>query len=189
MADEAFEEQLQALEDVMSARRYEMTTFEADAWMRIIQAVPRANFLAFLSHHYATSPYAPQPSDATKHLDLSINPDVAFNRLAALVGSVGPYSVPQLDDPILVTAIQLLGGWSAVNEQLPDVSQTHAMRAYRERFDACFNTAITKVRIEGAKPSGGLKAIGSTGGAALGHQSSEPATAPISITNQQRPRS
>ena len=184
-----FSEQLQALTDVMSARRYEMTTFEADAWMRVIKAVPRANFLAFMSHHYATSPYAPQPSDATKHLDLSINPDVAFNRLAALVGSVGPYSAPQLEDPILVTAIQLLGGWSAVNEQLPDVSQSHAMRAYRERFDACFNTAITKVRIEGVRPSDGLKAIGSTSGAAIGHQSSEPAAAPISITNQQRPRS
>ena len=183
-----FGQQLQALTDVMSARRYEMTQFEADAWMRVIKAVPAERFLSFLSHHYATSPFAPQPSDATKHLDLAINPDVAFTRLGALVASVGPYALPPVDDPILVTAIQMLGGWTAVNEQMPDVTQTHAMRAYRERFDAAFNTAITKVRIEGLKPADGLKAIGATSAPLIANATVAPSVVPTSLTNQQRQR-
>ncbi|CAN0083488.1 unnamed protein product, partial [Phaeothamnion confervicola] len=133
----------------MSAHRYEMTEFEADAWMRVIEKVPASRFLAFLSHHFAVSPYAPKVSDATKHLDLTVNPDIAFNRLVALVAAIGPYATPPLDDAILVATVHNLGGWVTVNEQLPDPREAFAVRAYRERFIACFNAAISQVRIEG----------------------------------------
>jgi hypothetical protein len=181
--DQPYSIQLRALGNVMSARRYEMTEFEADAWMAIIQVVPEERFVAFLKHHYTPSPFAPQPSDATKHLDLAINPEVAFIKLAALVASVGPYSVPKDLDPILLATIQALGGWVAVNEHLPDMNQAQAVKAYRTRFDACFNTAVTQVRIEGLRSIDPLKAIGSTTRAQLGHDGDDVTT--LAIT--QRP--
>lgn len=186
MAEADFADQLKALGDVMSARRYEMTDFEADAWLRVIKAVPRQRFLNFLSYHFASSPFAPQVSDATKHLDLAANPDVSFNRLAALVASVGPYAVPQIEDPVLVATIQNLGGWATVNEQLPDPSQPLATKAYRERFNACFNAAITQVRIDGQMPSEPLRAIGHVQRPGLDVKASAPQIT-NSTTHSQRP--
>lgn len=153
-------DQRAALKEVLSAYRYEATQFEAEVWLNIISAVPRDRFIAFLQHHYQTSPYAPKPADATKYLDTAINPDMAFQRLTMAVSSVGPWAVPDVD-PILRQAIHLLGGWSAVNDQMPDVSEIHAMRGFRERFNACFNTAIAQIRIEHIESPEPLKALGS----------------------------
>jgi hypothetical protein len=79
----------QALTEIMAARRYEMTSFEAKAWTKVIDAVSHERFIAFLSHHYATSPYAPTPSDATRCLDLAVNPDISFGRLVGLIRQYG----------------------------------------------------------------------------------------------------
>jgi hypothetical protein len=149
-----------ALQEVLSAYRYEVTDFEAGVWLNIIKAVPRDRFIAFLQHHYQTSPYAPKPADATKYLDTAINPDMAFQRLSLAVSSIGPWTDPKISEPILLQTIHLMGGWSAVNEQMPDVSKTHEMRAFRERFNACFNTALAQIRIERIEVPEPLKGIG-----------------------------
>lgn len=154
-----FGRQLEVLKEVMSARRYEMTSFEADIWIRIIESVSQERFLAFLQHHYMTSPFAPQPSDATRYLDVASNPDVAFARLQRLVSSVGPYQSPVDVDPVMTATIQNLGGWVTVNEQLPDPSDSYGVKAYRERFNAAFNSATAQVRIDGQMPTEPLRGI------------------------------
>jgi hypothetical protein len=151
--------QLSALGEVMAARRYEMTAFEADAWLSVIEAVPQERFLAFLKHHYATSPFAPTPSDATKHLDLSINPEVAFEDLRRLVRELGPYRTPVNVTPLLAHTIEALGGWVQVNAIMPDITNKQELRAFRERFDSAFGTSIVKVRIEGVKETPLLRSI------------------------------
>jgi hypothetical protein len=151
--------QLKALGEVMAARRYEMTQFEADAWLSIIDAVPQDRFLAFLKHHYATSPFAPSPSDATKHLDLGINPDVTFEELRRLVSELGPYRAPVNVTPLMAHTINALGGWVQVNTVMPDVTNKQELRAFRERFDAAFGASIVKVRIEGVKEVPRLRSI------------------------------
>jgi len=150
---------IQRLADVMSARRYEATAFEMDCWVAIIERVPERQFLAFLSHHYQTSPYAPQPSDATKFLDVAASPDAAFLILHQAVRTVGPYVVPNITEPVLVEAIHLFGGWASVNELMPAPSESFQMRSFRERFDACFNAAIAHVRINAVPLSGPLHAL------------------------------
>ena len=79
-----------ALVEVMASYRYEMTPFEAKAWHSIIDAVAPERFLAFLTHHYQSSPFAPKPSDASKALDVSTDPAVGFSRLERLVIDIGP---------------------------------------------------------------------------------------------------
>ena len=150
----------QALADIMAARRYEMTPFEGRAWAQIIDAVEPRRFIAFVSHHYATSPYAPTPADATKYLDLAVNPDVSFGRLQRLIMELGPYRAPELSDPVLHTAIELMGGWAKVNEDLPDPREQFEFKRFRERFDAAFTEATVKVRINNETPQRPLLAIG-----------------------------
>lgn len=145
---------------VMSSARYELTEFEAEVWVGIAQSVPCDQFLAFLKHHVLTSPYAPKPSDANQHFGSGTSPAAAFEQLRRLVRENGPWNVPELHDPVLVTTIQSMGGWIAVNEQLPDVSESHAVRAYRERFDACFNAAISQVNVRKQLPTQPLIALG-----------------------------
>lgn len=159
----------QALTEVMAARRYQLTDFEAVAWTKIINSVEPARFIAFLSHHYTTSPYAPTPSDATKFLDLAVNADVAFGRLERLIKECGPYQAPDASEPVLLTTIELLGGWASVNEELPDPKSTFEYKHFRERFDACFTEATVKMRINNEAPPPPLRAIGSRPSQLLQH--------------------
>lgn len=159
----------QALAEIMAARRYEMTQFEATAWARIINSVDPSRFIAFLGHHYATSAYAPTPADATKFLDLGVNPDVSFGRLERLVKQYGPYRAPQALEPVLQVAIELMGGWAQVNEDLPDPKAAYEHKRFRERFDACFTEATVKVRINHEAPSRPLLPVGARAAVALTH--------------------
>ncbi len=159
-----------ALTEIMAARRYEMTPFEAAAWTKIIDAVEPSRFIAFLGHHYTTSPYAPTPADATKFLDLAVNPDVSFSRLERMVKERGPYKAPTEIDPVLHMAIELLGGWAQVNEELPDSRSTHDYKRFRERFDACFTEATVKVRINNEVPARPLLPIGGRSSAQIAWQ-------------------
>lgn len=143
--------QVLALQQVMSAKRYEVTPFEADIWNGIIDSVSEARFMAFLKHHYLTSPFAPQPSDATKFLDTSANSKMALINLQALVKDLGPWREPNTSDPILIGTINLLGGWAKVNEDMPNPNSLDFKR-FSERFDACFNQSVVDVRIENRIP-------------------------------------
>lgn len=160
----------QALTEIMAARRYEMTPFEATAWTRIINAVEPSRFIAFLGHHYTTSPYAPTPADATRFLDLGVNPDVSFGRLERLVKEYGPYRAPQGVEPVLQTAVELLGGWAQVNEDLPDPKAGFEHKRFRERFDACFTEATVKVRINLELPQRPLLPVGARPPGLLAHE-------------------
>jgi hypothetical protein len=154
-----FSAQDDALSAVMSACRYEMTAFESDVWTGLIEKTPRDRFLAFLQHHYSTSAFAPKPSDASKFLDRSLDPNLALLRLMDLVKELGPYQSPPVDDPVLVSAIHLMGGWIKVNEEMPDVSMDAQMRRFKERFLTCFEQAIVQVRINGEMPQVGLLSL------------------------------
>lgn len=154
-----------ALVKVMGTYGHHMTAFEADIWKGIIKSVPEERFKGFLSYHLASSPYKPLPHDANKALGLLPDSAMSFETLKQLVRSCGPYQVPPITDPVLITTVQLLGGWPDVNATLPDDSKEgahHAVRAFRERFDGCFNQAMRLVLVNKQLPSQPLVAIGHT---------------------------
>lgn len=164
-----------ALSEVMGMYRYEMTSFEGGIWKRIMGSVPPDRFLRFLQHFVATSKgFPPKPNDATKALELTIDPDGAYARIERLVKEHGPYQEPAIADPVLVTAIVYMGGWVTLNEQMPDPSNGFALKNFRDRFDACFNQAVNAVRIAGQMPERPLLSLASPRPApqpALEHQS------------------
>ncbi len=144
-----------ALSEVCGARRYELTPFEMKLWMAIIENAPCQAFMNFLQHHALNSNFAPTVKDANDALGLNPGSEQAWNKLIALVASVGPYNTPkELDDDHLLRATVLgLGGWVKVNETLPDVGQDFAMKTFRQRFEGAYNTAITQVKIRGEMPA------------------------------------
>lgn len=154
-----------ALLQIMAARRHSLTPLEARVWQQIMSSVPAEKFLAFLTQHFLTSSFAPTPADAMKMLDVAgTDPRVTFDRLTELVRRVGPYGIPEIADPVFVTAIEIMGGWVAVNNELPDRRNpdvsSYDVKAYFDRYTAAFNQAIARVRVEKVLPTQTLSAIG-----------------------------
>jgi hypothetical protein len=150
-----------ALTEVMSAYSHHMTVFEARVWKTIIDSAPPEAFLLFLQRHILSSKFRPTPSDAAVALGIggSVDPTLAYAELERAVRTVGPYKVPEINDPVLRSAINQLGGWSLVNEQMPDPSQQFLIKAFRDRFDAAYRLASVEVTIHGIAPKP-LAAIG-----------------------------
>lgn len=148
------EESIEALAQTLSAWRYEATEIEAAAWRQIMIATPVDRFKAYLSQHLlAGNGFPPKPSDAARALQLVVDPDAAYVQLERLVREGGPYAEPAIDDAVMVQAILLMGGWVTLNEQMPDPQNTFAVKAFRERWTACFNQAVSAVRIRGEVPT------------------------------------
>lgn len=165
---------VEALSEVMGMYRYEASAFEGQVWQRIMCSVPAERFLRFLQQYVATSNgFPPKPNDATKALELTIDPDGAYAKLERLVKDFGPYREPEIDDPVLVTAILYMGGWVTVNEQMPDPSAGFAVKNFRDRFNASFNQATNAVRIRNELPARALLSL------------STPRTAPAPLLQHQ----
>ena len=150
-----------ALTEVMSTYSHHMTVFEARVWKTIIDSVPSEAFMLFLQRHFLSSKFRPTPSDAAVALGIggSVDPTLAYAELERAVRTVGPYKVPEINDPVLRSAINQLGGWAHVNEQMPDPSQQYLIKAFRDRFDAAYRLASVEVTIRGIAPNA-LMAIG-----------------------------
>lgn len=151
-----------ALSEVAAIFKHSLTTFEAQAWAKIMETTPRVKFQNFLSN-YLLSPEAqygsPKLHHAAKVLGLAVDAESAYAMVEAAVKKFGPYQKPDIKDPVVVATIQVLGGWAAVNEQFPQASGSFEAKAFKDRFEAAMNTAINQVRIEGQMPSS-LEAIG-----------------------------
>lgn len=143
----------QDLTEVMGVFGYSMTSFEAKMWATIIDAVPLSSFQAFLRQHVLTSKFAPKPSDAAGAFGLAgADADTAYAELTKAVRECGPYQQPVGLGDVLVSTVNSMGGWAAVNEQMPDVSNTYAVKAFRDRFDTSFKLAVNEVVIQGNRP-------------------------------------
>jgi hypothetical protein len=165
----------EALVETFAYYKYEVTRFEADLWSRIIDEHGDEAMLAFLQTHLRTSQFAPKISDAQRLLSPGhASEDAAFLSLNAAVRQCGPYGNPRFDDPAIATAVRQLGGWAAVNEQLPAPTAVHDFEAFKRRFAAAYEVARAQHAIQG-KPSHrllGLHALASSSrpDQALGHQ-------------------
>ena len=135
-------------------RGHTLTMFEADVWKSIIDNTPEAHFKAFLKHHVLTSKFCPTPADAAAALGLQGGDvQVAYGQLERMVQKFGPYAVPDLSDSVLISAIHHLGGWAAVVESFPSPKETFLAKAFRERFEVAFKTAVSDVCILGRIPA------------------------------------
>lgn len=149
-----------ALTEVMGMYNHSMTGFEAQIWATVIDKVTPSAFQAFLQQHILTSKFAPKPADAAAALALGgADPQQAYALLERHVSKCGPYATPGITDPVLIATVHQLGGWAAVNEQMPSFKDTFALKAFKDRFESAFRLASHEVCIQGIKPKA-LLAIG-----------------------------
>lgn len=133
----------EALVETFAYYKYKVTQFEADLWKRLTDECGDEALLAFLQAHLRTSQFAPKLSDAQKFLAPGAgNEDAAFLRLTEEVRRCGPYGDPRFDDdPAIATAVAHMGGWAAVNEQLPDPQARFDFEAFQKRFATAYQVA------------------------------------------------
>lgn len=150
------------LAEVMGMLKHEVTDFEVEIWQNIMRRTEREKFFAFLKM-YLLSPEsrygAPKPHDAAKALGFAVNPEVAYWLLDEAVRTFGPYQEPGISDPVLIQAIQIMGGWSHVNEIMPAQTDSFRVGQFKERLAAAMTVASNRVLIDGAQPEP-LKALG-----------------------------
>mgnify|MGYP001627112823 CR=1 FL=1 len=149
-------EDIQAMESsliqVMGMFKHGMTEFEAKLWANLMDVTPRGRFENFLKA-YILSPQArygaPKPNDAAAALGLTLDAEAAYNQLEAAVRQYGPYQIPaSIKDPVMVQAINNLGGWVRVNEMMPSPENSFEVKSFKERFSGALTQAVNQVRIE-----------------------------------------
>lgn len=148
--EQNIDNQMRALTEVFVIYKYEVTPFEANLWKAVMAAVPESSFMAFLSHHVRSSSFAPKLADVERVFHPSgQNKDVAFEQLRSMVKQYGPYQVPEVTDPAMLSAIAALGGWVVVNEEMPASNESYLVKQYKDRFDAVYQFADVSARVRG----------------------------------------
>lgn len=151
------------LSNVMAMlKAHAMTDFEAGLWHRIMEQTSREKFQRYLES-YVLSPQAkfgpPTPGNAATALGLALDPETAYAQIEIAVRTFGPYQLPEIHDPVLLMAIKNMGGWAAINEQMPGAANSFEQKAFKDRFTSALTLAINQVRIEGMAVEP-LRAIG-----------------------------
>ena len=141
----------EALVETFAYYKYEVTRFEADLWSRMIDEYGDDAVIAFLQSHLRASQFAPKISDAQRLLcPDKADEDAAFVRLTQAVRRSGPYAAPRLEDPALALAVVNLGGWAAVNAQLPTPEARFDYEAFHRRFAAAYRSALSDIALRRA---------------------------------------
>lgn len=139
----------EALTEVMSYYKHEMTGLEVAAWWRLLDEFGDNAIVAFVQMHMQISTFRPVLAEALKFLDPSSrNPTAAYEELARTVRSCGPYQAPVFNDAAMARAVVLLGGWLTVNQQMPAQDGNFESSAYMKRFDAMYAQAISDVMLK-----------------------------------------
>lgn len=179
----------EALVETFAYYKYEVTPFEADLWRLLIDEYGDASVVSFLSHHIRSSAFAPKVSDAQRMLNPArANADAAFLAVQEQVRLCGPYRDPSFADPAVTLAIARMGGWVAVNEQLPTPEQRFDLDAFQKRFEVAYQLSLAESR-QGAPrlELRGLHALGYTPGAQAMRPSSGDADPPRAAVASHRP--
>lgn len=136
------------LVEVLAYYKHQATDFEAMMWNRIIEQHGDGAVIAFLQAHVMRSQYAPKVNEALAMLQPGANnAAAAFMALTDGVARCGPYKAPAFEDPALVDAVVRMGGWAAVNEQMPSPQVRFDYEAYFKRFETAYQMACADLAL------------------------------------------
>jgi len=134
--------------------RYEMSDFEAMMWTaRILsrfddESIMRA-LIACMERPGRDKQFFPHYGVVLEMLEEPACAQV----IEDLVRRGTPYESPRIDDPVLSTAIGLLGGWAQVCSELPDSQENPAgYTAYMRRMEAAMGQAARQIKVHGRTP-------------------------------------
>lgn len=165
--------------------KYDLSAFEALLWQtQVFDDFPDEVVMrALMEHMMGNGPdakFMPKPGAIKNRLVHT--PGFAEIHAAVKVGS--PYIAPNISDPALIEAIQMMGGWAQVCAEMPDNRESPIdYDRYTKRFEAAIGAARNKVNIHGHSPAP-LAAIGQRKTLAIGH-SATPVALPAPVEEAQ----
>lgn len=132
------------LEELCTYYKHVPTDVEADLWQMVVsemgpEAVDRA-----LRDHVGRSDFMPRIGGIRAYLGAvgTGSSSGAFEQVRYLVAQVGPYGVPNFEDPAIAHAIVSLGGWASLNESMPDPqADRFGYESLAKRFDVAYSAA------------------------------------------------
>jgi hypothetical protein len=131
----------EAVSQLFTAAKADMTNIEVSLWVREIDRLGPARMLAFVefwaSGEGQTSSFtrAPKIQDFLLRADPDyIGADGALDLLRAEIRATGCWGNPNIKNLKLIATVNALGGWAKVNQDCPDVSDDFACKRFAERF-------------------------------------------------------
>jgi len=134
--------------------KYELTDTESMLWeMEIFSRYPDETVMRALKAHMesgsADAKFMPRYGVIKRMLEPTGN----FLQIVQAVKNVGPYGIPDIDDPVLIAAIHQMGGWVAVCTEMPDARERPIdFDRYLKRFDVALAAGQTEVSVRGIEP-------------------------------------
>jgi len=153
--DPDFAVKMLMLKEVFEARSYQASDFEISLFSGLFERHSPAAVRRALQQHVMTSPFAPKVDELAAMLEPENNmsPEAVFEALREAVRRFGPYQKPVGLSDVHLRLIELLGGWDAVNLQLPDSVDTYAVKTYKDRMGPLIRVALSQVTIHRAVPA------------------------------------
>lgn len=134
----------ESIAQMFNASKSELTMIEANLWLRQVERLGNAQVLAFAEFWMSGGAQgsfrrAPTIEDLLTYADPSfLGHAQALELLRKHVSTCGPWSSPEIKDAKLVEAVDHLGGWAKVCEEMPDPGQDFAYKRFADRFKAAW---------------------------------------------------
>lgn len=141
--------------------RYEISDFEAVLWQtQVINRYPNEAVMRALLAHMESGTNDSNFMPKYGAIKARLEPIAGFTQVHEAVRKFGPYQVPEISDPVLLSAIDQMGGWAKVCEEMPDpVGRAVDFDRYMKRFENAIQTGKQRVNVLCQLPPP-LKAIG-----------------------------
>lgn len=141
---------------------YNLSDFEAMMWAaQVFDVYPPDVVMRALIAHMESGTQDANFMPRYGAIKAKLEPVRGFKELEQAVRLTGPYSTPKIKDPILLAAIEQLGGWVRVCTEMPDpIARPIDFERYVKRAETALQLAKTQVQVQGYKPPK-LKALAS----------------------------
>lgn len=161
------------LAEMASMYRYELTDFESMMWeAQVFSQHSDDVVMRALLDHMETPGKDAQFMPHYGKIKNKLEPVLGFLEIESAVRTGSPYKVPDIHDPVVVEAIQCMGGWAKVCSEMPDARERPIdYDRYLKRFEVALVAARNKVNVQGYRPAP-LAAIGAPAATALPSPSS-----------------
>lgn len=133
-----------------AANKTEMTRLEGILWAREIARLGTSALMSFAElwmggRGQGSFRRAPTIDDFLTHADPHYaNAETGLECLVTQVKLCGAYNTPEIKNPMLIEAVQILGGWEKVCRDLPDPSLNFEYKQYAEKFKAAWTQSEAK---------------------------------------------
>lgn len=149
------------LAEMASLYKYNMSDFEAMLWAaQVFECYPPEAVMRALIAHMESGTNDANFMPKYGAIKARLEPVRGFKEIESAVRITGPYAVPDIKDPVVLAAINELGGWARVCSEMPDPTvRPIDFDRYVKRVEAALQAARNQTHVQAINPPP-LKAIG-----------------------------